>query len=65
MRFFAEPDGQSVLFSTRSEMAGLRLVTDPDLAAKITHEHTQWLESGVEKGLITKEMIRKKTSTTN
>ena len=59
------PEGHKGLIQTVQIGAavGLRLVTDPDLAAKIKQEHAQWLEYGVEEGLITKEMIRKKAST--
>ena len=37
---------------------GLRLLLDPDMRTKVKEEHARWQKYGLEKGLITKDMIR-------
>jgi amidohydrolase len=56
------PEGHEGLVQTAKIGASvaLRLVTDPELAAKVKEEHAQWRDYGLEQGLITKEMIRPK-----
>ena len=41
---------------------GLRLLTDPDLRKKVNDEHAAWQRYGLEKGLLTPDLIRKKTT---
>ncbi len=37
---------------------GLRLLLDPEMRTKVKEEHARWQKYGLEKGLITKDMIR-------
>jgi amidohydrolase len=59
------PEGHRGLVQTSKIGAAvaLRLVTDPELREKVKNEHAQWLEWGLQEGLITSDMIRKKPAT--
>jgi amidohydrolase len=59
------PEGHRGLVQTSliGAVVALRLLTDPDLRAKVKEEHAQWVEYGLQEGLITEDMIRKKPTT--
>lgn len=53
------PEGHKGLIQTAKigTAVGLRLLLDSELRAKVKEEHVQWQKYGLEKGLITKDMI--------
>ena len=54
------PEGHKGMIQTAiiETAVGLRLLLDPEMRAKVKEEHAQWQKYGIEKGLITKDMIR-------
>jgi len=41
----------------------LRLLMDPELRRKVNEEHAAWQRYGLEKGLLTPDLVRKKAGT--